>query len=704
MKYVFFFFFLLSCLFLTAQQTFIYDQNLNIKVQGKDIPMPFAVGINAAQIQEMDTNGDGKEEIVIWDINSRRILVFESTQDGFRYLPEMAYYFPNDVNGFLVLADFDGDGKKDLFTSSPFGIKAYRNVTAAGGAVPRWEVAQNFLRLDNGSNVQANLLDIPVIQDIDGDGDLDIVTFNFVVGDYLELYRNTSVERKGVLDIDGFAFPVARWGGFEFCTCGQFSFGVTCGGIPISQAPNNELSGARIQHAGGHSVRYADFNGDGIFDLLIGQDECDVLYFLPNEGSNINPVFREFSNTLPGYGQLPRFPIFHASYLKNESLLISSNSSDASGVYNADFSNNVFELTKGQSGIRPFIQADILDLGENTRPFFKGFKNSGDLILTANVNSQGRTIGKAYRFLMNEEGFEMVDEDFLGLSRFNLSDIQYSEYRTISGRNTYWFSGVDTLNFLPRRRVYFGFSADLSDLSEITVPNTGIRAQDYFTFFAYENKDYFLLARQTGELVLFSLDLSAGNQLTLVSRDFLGFSDNPANRNLNVHVLEGNKPSLYAIDQRGILLFVEDFMNQNQRQTVAISFKDNETGPTRMGRNTWITSLPQPFSQDRDLILGNTAGGLEFLKFKGFGLPPSVEQLQVKVFPNPSFGQVKVLVSENASFRIVNMLGQEILEGTDLQANIEFDLGHLYLAPGVYILQFTSLENKKQLSKKLIIH
>ncbi|MGY6744800.1 MAG: T9SS type A sorting domain-containing protein [Cecembia sp.] len=702
MKYLLLLLFIFQSFSLQAQQVFSFDQSIPVEVNGVPLALPFAAGINAAQIQEMDTNGDGKEELLVWDINSRRILVFENTMDGFRYLPEMAYYFPTDVNGFLVLADFDGDGRKDLFTSSPFGIKAYRNVTPAGANFPQWEVAQNFLRLDNGSNVQANVLDIPLIMDIDGDGDLDIVTFNFVVGDYLELYRNTSMERKGVPDIDGFAFPQSRWGNFEFCTCGDFSFGLTCGGIPISEAPEADGTSARIQHAGGHSVLYADFNGDGVFDLLLGQDECDVLYFLPNEGSNAAPLFRSFSSTLPEYGALPQFPIFHAAYLKDEQLLVSSNSSSVAGVFDADYGKNVFSLSKGIGVPEPFLQSDMLDLGENTRPFFKGFKEAGEMILTANSNVDGRVLGLAYQFIKDEKGFRLVETDFLGLSGLNFSDLQYLEYQTASGQNTYWVSGVDTVNFRLERRIFVGRQADMASMRELTVPVTGTRPLDHLEPFSYNNRDYLLLAKQSGELVLFSLDLDGEGRLRLESRDFLGFQDNPASRNLSVHVLQGQNPSLYAIDQRGVLVYIENFMEQNQRQNVQLLLQGTETGQSRFGRNTWLSALSMPFGAGHDLILGNTAGGLEYLKGVQGSLPPSTEDFLVRVYPNPTSGDFRVLSSQNASLRLVNMVGQVIKDHISIQANRVEEIEGFGLAPGVYVLQLLS-DSQQKLTRKLLV-
>lgn len=688
-----------------AQQTFTFDQSTKVSLQGNEIEMPFAVGINAAQFQQMDTNGDGKEELIVWDINSRRILVFQSDGNDFEYLPEMSYYFPNDVSGFLVLADFNGNGKKDLFTSSPFGIRAYRNITEQGAKYPSWELAQNFLRLDNGSNLQANNLDIPLIMDIDEDGDLDIATFNFASGDYLELYRNTSIERKGIADIDGFAFPERRWGNFEFCNCGNFSFGITCDGSPIGRIQETEDENKRIQHAGGHSVLYADFNADGILDLLLGQDECNTLYYLPNKGSNAEPLFDEFSTELPNIGPLPEFPIFHASYLWERGLLISSNSSAVAGVFNADYSENVFQLSFDEQApieAKPFLQSQIFDLGENSRPFFRGFKESGELILTANRLKDGKIEGSAYRIEVSQAGWNLVDEDYLGLSELELLNLQYFEFLTSTNQNTYWIAGVDTANLDLRHRAFFDTDPLFSNPKQVTFPVTGSRPLDHLELFRYENKDFLLLARQTGELLIYEFDINAQEHLTLISRDFLGFSDNPASRNLNVHVIAGQKPSLYAIDQRGVLVYIPDFMNQDQRQQIQIELIEGQTQNSKMGRNTWITSIPKPFSENPDLLLGNTAGGLEYLKFMGESENPADSEFLVKIYPNPSQGQFKVLASQDSELRLVSSLGQIMLDQIRLSANQEFEVQAQFLSPGLYIVQLTN-SNGKRLSRKIII-
>uniref|UniRef100_UPI00359486F8 FG-GAP repeat domain-containing protein n=1 Tax=Aquiflexum sp. TaxID=1872584 RepID=UPI00359486F8 len=416
----------------SAQQRYTLNTAIQADFQGKNLSMPFAGGINAAQIQTLDVNGDGSEEYIVWDINSRMLNVFREIENGgFEHLPQVSYFFPSDISGFLVLADFDGDGRKDLFTGSPFGIKAYRNITSATSSTLEWEEAQPFLRLDNGSNVTANSLDIPLITDIDGDGDLDILTFNFATGDYLELYNNTSIERKGVADIDGFASAQIRWGRFEFCGCGIFAFGFTCTGLPITAELSSQET-ARIEHSGGHSILYQDLNGDGVRDLLMGQDLCNTLYFLPNYGTDAAPVFNEFLLELPQTGVLPQFPIFHAAYMVKENLIITTNSSEPSSNSSSDYGSSLYQYSlTDENGLETnrFLQKEMFDFGENARPYFEGNPVNGTLVVIANQIQDGQAISKAFRFALEEGTLRVTNEDYLNLSELRLREMSYQYYR-----------------------------------------------------------------------------------------------------------------------------------------------------------------------------------------------------------------------------------------------------------------------------------
>ena len=676
-----------------SQTIFEFDQEKSILVNGDAIPNPFSQGINSAQIQTMDLTNDGVEDWVIWDINSRQLQVFEKNGENFSLRPELSYLFPADISGFLVLVDFDQDGKKDLFTSTPLGIRAYRNTSQ--GTQISWTLAQNFLRLDGANNIPANNLDTPLLQDIDGDGDLDLVIFNFAQGDYLEFYRNTSVERKGTPDIDGFAFPVRHWGNFEFCACGEFSWGQTCDGRPLEDGARIDEN-ARIQHAGGHSLLYRDFSGDGIPDLLLGRDECNTGYFLHNSGTSANPRFTSFSNEVPGFGNLPVFPRFHLGQLIDEDLIISLNTNEAAANYAIDFANSVVKLAKGSGIVSPILQNQLFDLGENTRPFFKGNVFSGELWLTANVKSGEKVTGQAFRLSYTGQQFELLNSDYLGLAAQNLLDLQLFEYGSTNHLPYLLTAGVRTTNGVPSQVL---LRSQGSTWTEFPLSGLTLRVGDQLTFFPYQGKDQLLVAAQNGSLTLYEVDLEA-QMASLKSSNFLGYQDNPANRNLSVAVRIQDRPDLYSADQTGKVTLIKDMMNSDVRDEVLVAIREQNL-PLRLGRNTWISVVNPGFGDSIDLILGSRGGGITYLSSVKTEEPTDGEFL-VKVFPNPTSGPFKVLSNTAAKARIVTTLGQILLDEISVPANREIEIQAQPLQPGVYFLQLEA-EDRKVLVKKVLV-
>ncbi|SHM53083.1 Por secretion system C-terminal sorting domain-containing protein [Cyclobacterium lianum] len=694
-----------------AQQIYQFETNIrsvSFPLEN-ELKMPFAGGINAAQLQEMDLNGDGSEELVIWDINAGMIRAFRKTRDGFLPIPEAAFYFPEDVNAFLILKDFDGDGRKDLFTGSPFGIKAYQNKTdPAGGPFPHWEVAQEFLRLDNGANLTSNILDIPLIEDLDGDGDLDILTFNFASGDYLEFFKNTSVDRKNQADIDGFASANVRWGRFEFCGCGNISFGTTCSGLPIT-ANLQEDKQLRVQHSGGHSLLYRDLNNDGIRDLLIGQDLCESLYYLPNSGTDLEPVFETFATSLPEYGALPNFPIFHSPFLLGENLLISSHSSEISANTGINFANSLYLLSPEADDsplTTAFLQEDMLDFGENSRPYYSGNSLQGNLYVAANVTEEKEVKGKIFKFGLKGDRLQLQDADFLGLSGTGLREVSYQEYSSASKQTYHVLTGEQVRNNIPEKIMWLSPLASPQEDIPFAIPSFNLRGLDQIFLFHDTITDYLLLARQTGELVLFSIDLSGQPQVEILERDFLGFSDNPVNRNLSVTVSSGERPYLMAVDQRGIIFSARNFLTDPVVSRVGVRTPAGDFAQTRFGRNTWLSFVPGFLDKKPDLIVGGRAGGLEYLTWVAGDNDGMERGLETLVFPNPSRGEnINLIVNqEEVTLNIYAASGKLILGGLLLDAEDQNEINLLGVAPGLYILEFTGKNRERRYDKLWVNH
>ena len=679
---------------LFAQQVKELELSKTIQVRGQVLPNGFSLGINAAQVQSLDLTGDGKEEWVVWDINSRQLQVFEKKGEQFLIRPELSYFFPTDVSGFLILADFDLDGKKDLFTSTALGVKAYRNTSS--GIQISWTLAQNFLRLEGANNIPANNLDTPLLQDLDGDGDLDLLLFNFAVGDYLEYYQNTSIERKGSPDIDGFAFPVRHWGGFEFCGCGQISFGLTCDGRSLAN-PATPLDEARVQHAGGHSLLYRDFTGDGIPDLLLGREECSSLYFLPNVGTSSNPKFTSFSKELPGFGSLPEFPRFHAGQFLEESLIVSLNTNEIAAPFGIDFAQSIVRLEKGTGKMLPIFQDQILDLGENTRPFFRGTSFSGELLVTANGKKGTKVLGQAYRMGYTGTKLEMLEEDYLGLSELNLLDLTLLDHTSVSKENYLLVLGTRTSSTGVPTPVLL--RREEASWKEFALSGLSLRTGDQLVLYGYQGKDQLLVAAQNGSLTQYEVDLTT-RSVRLLASNFLGFQDNPANRNLNVTIRSGERPDLYSVDQTGRVYRTRDFLNVPIREEVLVRIQ-NQDLPLRLGRSNWLSVVKSSLGEEDDLILGTRGGGLLYLSAASTD-GDAAGVFSVTSFPNPSSGSFQVVSSLPATGRMVSSLGQVLLSEIVLPARRAVLVDIPNLAPGIYFLQMQTEEGHVTVQKILV--
>ncbi|MFC3879139.1 T9SS type A sorting domain-containing protein [Algoriphagus namhaensis] len=676
-----------------GQERYSLQTNVEVWQDDQKVNSPFSGGVNSAQIQTLDLTGDGVEEWVIWDINSRQLQVFAKDGDQFTHLPELSYAFPEDINGFLVIKDFDGDGKGDLFTSTALGIKVYKNTSV--GNNPSFEIASPVLRLDTGPNIQANNLDTPLLQDLDSDGDLDLIIFNFASGDFLEFYKNTSIERKGVADIDGFKFPVSFWGEFVFCACAEFSFGATCEGLPISQ---NSLSdpNARILHAGGHSILYEDFDGDGLSDLLLGRDECDILYFLPNKGTEVSPVFDEFQTELPGYGSLPAFQRFHVGRLIGDDLIISLNTNESSFNFTIDFAESIVRLDGSAAEATPVLQDQNFDLGENTRPFFRGNKSSGNLWLSYNTTTASGTQSELASLSLSNGILTVKENVEPSLSNLRLLDAQYLEFVDQQGINHQIVSGIRYENSIPTQQL---FRFDQGNYMDFDLSGYSPSRGDYLQFFEYSAQDYMLVAARNGSLSLYSIDFATQSS-TLLEEDFLNFRDNPANRNLFVAVWQKENPDLYTSDQLGRVIHIPNFMESELREEIQIEI-GNQLFPTRLGRINALTVIPPLFSEAPDLLLGSSGGGLIYLTGSNTNSPGEGEYL-LKIFPNPSTGPIKILSNRSAKGRIVTAMGQVLLDDIEILANQELQIQGMPWTPGLYILQ-VSVDDEFLESRKFYI-
>ena len=164
--------------------------NFDVTINANKLKMPLAGGFNNPQFSEVDINGDGKLDLFVFDRSGygRAVFINNGTKNqvDYSYAPQWLKNFP-DLTDFVLMRDYNGDGVPDIFTLSKNisqGIKVYTGTRLNGELIFKQlqtGYTDNVLNFPgiNGQlvNLYVNSVDMPAIADVDGDGDLDILSF-----------------------------------------------------------------------------------------------------------------------------------------------------------------------------------------------------------------------------------------------------------------------------------------------------------------------------------------------------------------------------------------------------------------------------------------------------------------------------------------------------------------------------------------------
>ncbi|MDT8394448.1 MAG: FG-GAP-like repeat-containing protein [Bacteroidales bacterium] len=409
--------------------------------RAENYSMPFAGGMNACQFGEIDIDRDGIMDLIAFDRYGNRLMPFlnggTAGRIDYTWAPEYVDKFPLMYH-WVIAADYNMDGKNDLFTYNPQfpGMVVYKNTSTDELRFER--VIYPYLTSWYGSgyvNILVTYADYPGISDLDGDGDLDILTF-WALGSFVEMHQNMSMEEYGHADSLIFERTTWCWGEFAESEESNILYLDTC--FRNKQEALCAASG-RDRHTGSTLLLY-DLNNNGNKDLLLGDVDYPQVKFLANEGSPQEAYISYFSDYFPN-DQNPSWiysmPVTALIDVNNDGMLdYLASPFDPNPFVTQNFNSVWLYLNQGTKDLpqwnlstKSFLQQDMIDVGSGAYPVFADINLDGlqDLIIgnwgyyQSSWYDAGMTLHSEYAgriaLFMNtgtadEAYFEFVTDDF----------------------------------------------------------------------------------------------------------------------------------------------------------------------------------------------------------------------------------------------------------------------------------------------------
>lgn len=700
---------------------------------------PFTGGITAPQFAVMDANFDGRKDLIVYDRVGAKLSVFADTAKSgsplWTYDAYLSALFPPIQNWFRMV-DYDRDGDLDIFTNQYSDIIVYDNKSSNNKLNFTKKPDSLYSFLDStifgfpNINMPCFTITLPEVNDIDNDGDYDIIVTD-LSGGYLTMYQNVQVERKLPKDSLMYIYADDCYGGFYLPTGdNKVGLGISC----------NKFY-ERHAHAGTCITTY-DFDNDGDKDMLLGDAFLSEVLYVKNGKKEFNWAYdsaiAQDTIYLPNEGGGASSYSFAASFIQDVDadgvvdLLVASNDEKVNrDIYNIQFFKNTGtnQLPVFKFVTQSFLQEQTIDEGYQNHPVF--FDVDGDSLLDLVVGTGGdklqnqdtvsvlklyKNIGTKYQPI-----YILTDSNWLNLRskkviwpHATFGDVDGDQLPDMlvgcaSGKILYWkntgtsaapaftyqydtFAGInikvpvspalgdldkdgDMDLMLGKFNGELNYYTNTSGNYVLTTDTFGnINVSDSF----YDNVDEQWKMMHNGIAVPLLYDINADGNLDLMVGSFKG--------SLRLYMDAYKYVNTVAIETDSFQYsFIKDtFLNVSYKVQVspAIGFLDGD-------------SLP-------DILLGTQRGGMHFwgsqkvaqFKSSGFSLLP--EYLPFDVFPNPTSSVLYIKLPDvHGSFQV----SVNDITGKLAVSNNQKHLGGSYISidikdfpEGIYIVK---IENEK---------
>lgn len=439
---------------LSASSQYAKYTNPQVIVNGQPLKNPWAGGLNSAIFNTIDLNGDGLKDLFVFDkqtgapyrtfFKMRTFLnAGTANQVDYIYAPDYESKFPKDMAYWALLEDYDCDGSEDIFTySNAGGMMVYHNdYTASAGLSFSLVTSLVHSTYLGGSyaNLYVSNANHPVLKDVNGDGDVDVLTFT-LLGGAIEYHENYSMEMYGNCDSLVFVQRRQCWGHVGLSP--QSNKAIFNPSDCLFFTHNDSANRNSNLHSGSCMIGY-DQNGDGNLDLINGDILGNNLLYLENSGvPGISDSITSQDTLFPFYDSPAIYNTFPAPYCFDadndgvNDLVISS----CSEQYSENYNNNMFYKNVGTNTNHQFhfirnrfLTDEMIDVGSGSNVTFHDVDGDGkqDLLVgnygyfTPDTSSNGGHQESAIAYYRNTTTgttpeFTWITSDFNNMQQYLL--------------------------------------------------------------------------------------------------------------------------------------------------------------------------------------------------------------------------------------------------------------------------------------------